>query len=337
MLNDTVEAIHDWYACLEEFRSFGGSAENVIQRQGTFGLGLFPVDPSTTVTLNVPEHLLVPADLVDLKNGAAVIVDASRFPPGYADWFNRYQANYSWGAEGKNSVTRFETGLQKLPEAVLSQMEAQKLYSRTKRLPDADEQRSLLRRFLMSRCLKRQGQLMVMPLVELVNHSATAENWTIRADGGVGIHGHYEGEILVRYSNSDPLQRLLRFGFNSHEPMAFSLSVQLPHRGLSVTVQGGGGRNWCDPPVFELHDEHLVIRELLLGHQLMPQLPKTLLMQAAASIQPVNGEELFQQIQLVNRLALIALLRQLDGVGGVTAAQLRRGCLDQFQALSQHI
>ena len=164
-----------------------------------------------------------------------------------------------------------------------------------------------------------------------------AANWTIRADGGVGIHGRYDGEILVKYSNSDPLQRLLRFGFNSHEPMAFSLSVQLPHRGLSVTVQGGGGRSWCDPPALDLQDERLVIGELLLGHQRMPRLPRTLLMQAASSIPRLDGAELFEQIQLVNRLELIALLRELDGVIGETAVQLRRGCLDQIQALSHHI
>lgn len=337
MLKDTQGITDDWDTCLEEFRSFGGAAENVIQRQGRFGLGLFPEDPTRPVQLSVPDHLLVPAELVDLDNGAAIIMDTKGFPPGYASWFRRYQDNYSWGAEGEISVTRFETGLQELPVAVLSLMEALKLYSPKRRLPNEDQQRTLLLRFLMSRCIRHRGVLKVMPLVELVNHSAKAENWNISADGGVGIDGRYDGEILVKYSNSDSLQRLLRFGFNSHEPMAFSLPVQLPHRGLSVTVQGGGGRNWGAEPSIELQNERLIIRELLLAHQGMPRLPKTLLIKAAASIQQVDGSELFEQIQLVNRLELIALLRQLDGVGGETAAQLRRGCLDQFQALSHQV
>ena len=337
MLKDTLGITEDWANCLAEFRSFGGSAENVIQRLGSFGLGLFPADPTRPVKLSVPEHLLVPADLVDLDNGAAIIIDSSGFPPGYADWFRRYQENYSWGAEGETSVTQFQTGLQELPAAVLSLMEAQNLYSAEGRLADGDKQRRMLRHFLMSRCIKRRGVLMVMPLVELVNHSAKAENWTIPTDGGVGIDGQYNGEILVKYSNADSLRRLLHFGFNNLEPMAFSLSVQLPHRGLSVNVKGGGGRNWGDQPSIELQDERLIIRELLLGHQWMPRLPKTLLMKAAASIQQIDGAELFEQIQVVNRLELIALLRQLDGVKGVAAAQMRRGCLDQFQALSHHI
>ena len=75
MLNDAVAFTDQWDSCLEEFRSFGGSADNVIQRQGRFGLGLFPADPTRTVTLNVPDHLLVPADLVDLRISMAMNIN----------------------------------------------------------------------------------------------------------------------------------------------------------------------------------------------------------------------------------------------------------------------
>ena len=70
----------DWHAFLEEFRHFGGRAENVIQRQGPLGLGLFPIDPSQPVELMVPQRLLVPADNVELRNGDAVIRGAGHCP-----------------------------------------------------------------------------------------------------------------------------------------------------------------------------------------------------------------------------------------------------------------
>ena len=72
---------------MEEFRSFGGQAEKLMQREGSLGLGLFPIDPCNPVNLLVPRSLLVPADNVELRNGDAVIKDDSAFPSGYADWF----------------------------------------------------------------------------------------------------------------------------------------------------------------------------------------------------------------------------------------------------------
>ena len=50
----------DWHAFLDEFRTFGGKAENVMQRKGAFGMGLFPIDPAKPVDLFIPDALLVP-------------------------------------------------------------------------------------------------------------------------------------------------------------------------------------------------------------------------------------------------------------------------------------
>ena len=200
---------HDWDDLLEEFRSFGGRAENVVQREGPFGLGLFPINPTEPVELMVPKNLLVPADNVTLRDGEAVIQDDSAFPHEYADWFRRYQANYSWGADGETSVSRFATGLRDLPETVVKLLQDFRLYSRAEPDPTTDPRRQLLTKFLQSRCLGREGRLLVMPLVELANHSATAGNWQTGADGAVGVQGRFDGEVLVKYSNADPMQRLM--------------------------------------------------------------------------------------------------------------------------------
>ena len=325
-----------WSALLEEFRSFGGRAENVIQRDGPLGLGLFPIDPSQPVELVVPKPLLVPADNVELRNGDAVIKDDSAFPNGYADWFRRYQARYSWGAEGEVSVTRFETGLQQMPESLRQSLQRLNLYQLEQRLPGTDWRENMLRRFLNSRCLGRQGQLLVMPIVELVNHAPSATNWERRPDGGVGVSGLREGEILVKYSNADPLRRLMGYGFNAPEPMAFSLKVRLQHRGQPVLVQGGGGRHWFQPTGIDQQEGRLLVNQPLLGFRKGPKLPKSLFLMACKGLNNVEPAELFEQIQQANTLALVGLLRQLEGVVGATAGQLRNGCLDQLDALSHH-
>ena len=109
----------DWHAFLDEFRGFGGRAENVMQRKGAFGLGLFPIDPSKPVDLFVPDSLLVATDNVKIQNNNVEIIDQSSFPEGYSDWFQRYQASYSWGAEGNQNTLAVEEGLKALPKEVL--------------------------------------------------------------------------------------------------------------------------------------------------------------------------------------------------------------------------
>ena len=101
----------EWHAFLDEFRAFGGRAENVMQRKGAFGMGLFPIDPAKPVDLFVPDNLLVAVDNVHLVDGSLVIKDESDCPEGYGDWFRRYQSAYSWGAEGRDNTKAFEEGL----------------------------------------------------------------------------------------------------------------------------------------------------------------------------------------------------------------------------------
>ena len=50
----------------------------------------------------------------------------------------------------------------------------------------------------------------------------------------------------------------------------------------------------------------------------------------------INANELFDQIQQFNTLALVNLLRALEGLEEPVAQQLRNGCLDQLAALSHH-
>ena len=326
-----------WNALVEEFRSYGGRVENVIQQQGPLGLGLFPIDPRQPVDLRVPQSLLVPATNVELQNGAAVIKDDSMFPSGYGDWFRRYQATYSWGAEGEISVTRFETGLKNLPNNVGELLNQLGLYRPEQRLTGKTFQESMLRRFLNSRCLGRQGQLLVMPLVELVNHSPQASNWEINPDGSVGVSGQHDGELLVKYSNSDPLQRLMGYGFNIQEPFGFSLSLKLRHRGQLVDVKGGGGRHWFYPPTLKQENRRLQVLQPLLSCQGHPRMPLTLFLSGCQSAEQPDGHELFEKIHQANTLALVELLKRLEAVPSQIASLLRMGCLNQLTALSHHV
>ena len=325
----------DWHAFLDEYRTFGGKAENLMQRKGAFGLGLFPIDTSKPIDLFVPDPLLVPVDDVDFVDGEVVIRDASQFADGYADWFRRYQTSYSWGAEGQERTLAFEEGLKALPDNVLSILKRNGMYNPDNRFPGKDPERELLQRFLQTRCINRKGKRVIMPLIELLNHAPSSKAYDMK-DDGISVSGMHDGEVLVKYSMSDPLRRLIGYGFNVQEPLGFSLSFRLKHRDKDVVVQGGVSKLPHQPCKVDQQNDSLIIKQPLLGSSAAPKLPRTLLIQACKEIEGVDANELYDLIQQRNALILVNLLRQLDGVDTDTAGLLRTGCLNQIVALSQH-
>ena len=335
-------AAADWHSFLEEYRAFGGKAENVMQRKGAFGLGLFPIDPSKPIELLVPDHLLVPVDQVKVEDGNLVITDYSSFPEGYGDWFARYQRNYSWGAEGRENILDFEQGLKDLPSPLKQLLKRHGLYNSEVRFPGDNIDKEILRRFIQTRCINRQNSSVIMPMIDLLNHSPSFEGYEMK-DQGIAVSGMYDGEILVRYSNNaDPLARLLGYGFNSPEPLAFSLRCQLQHNDQAVLVQGGSpkgpGATPFKPCLIEKKDDRLVVKQPLLGSANTPKLPKTLFIQACNTLEEINIDavQLFEQIHQRNTAILVNLINELNELEGAVAKKLQKGCLDQLLSLSMY-
>lgn len=325
----------DWHAFLDEFRAFGGKADNVMQRKGAFGMGLFPIDPAKPVDLFTPDELLVPIENVELREGDVVIKDENGFPEGYGDWFRRYQANYSWGAEGRENTLALEEGLKGLPDTVQTLMKRVGLYNAENRFPGNNADQELMQRFIQTRCINRKDRRVIMPMIDLINHSPSAKSYDMSGDG-ISVAGLQDGEVLVKYSVSDPIRRLIAYGFNAPEPFGFSLSFRLQHRDRVVVVQGGGGRQPLQPCGIELKDDRIVLKQPLLASSSSPKMPRTLLIKACQSVEGINAHELFEQIHQRNTQALVQLLRELQNVEGEIAQRLRLGCLDQLAALSHH-
>ena len=325
----------DWHSFLDEFRSFGGKAENVMQRKGAYGLGLFPIDPSKPVDLFVPDSLLVATDNVEIRNGKVEIIDQTNLPEGYSDWFQRYQAAYSWGAEGRENTLAVEEGLKALPKEVLIRLKRHGLYNPDNRFPGEDIDKEIFERFVSTRCIRRKDRRVIMPMIELLNHSPSAKAYDMSGDG-IAVGGLHDGEILVKYSISEPLRRLIAYGFNSPEPMAFSLSLAIQHRGKQIVIRGGGGVAPLKPCKVEKLDDKVIIKQPLLASSSNPKMPKTLLIKSTKGIENLDSSELFEQIHQRNTQILIEIIKELQEHDSEMGHKLKIACLDQLEALSHH-
>ena len=324
-----------WHEFLDEFRSFGGRAENVMQRKGKFGMGIFPIDPSKPVDLFVPSALLVSTDNIELKDGNVTIKDEQNYPPGYSNWFNKYQETYSWGAEGKEKILEFEEGLKALPENIQNALQSYGLYNPELRFPEEDTDNEILQRFIQTRCINFKEKTNIMPIIDLVNHSPSAKPYDIQ-DEGITISGTPDGEVFVRYNIMDPLRRLLSYGFNAQEMTGFSIRCRLQHQEQTVIVQGGQGDRPMQPCKVSFQEDRFIVQRPLLGSMRTPKLPRTLFIQACKEVEGINANELFDQIQQYNTIALVQLARELNDIEGEIASLLREGCLNQVVAQSHY-
>ena len=337
MLNGSDAATERWNHLIDEFRAFGGTANNVVQRQGPLGLGLFPIDPSQPIELHAPGHLLVPTDNLELRDGEVRLKNEQSFPKGFGDWYRRFQSEYSWGAEAKTSIIRFESELRKLPVAIRQILDHYLPVTISKRLQGIDENQEAFRRFILTRQIDWKGENVLMPVIELVNHSPLVESWGI-SNEGIKVQGRFDNEILVRYSVADPMHRFLQYGFVCEEQMGFSMSLKLMHREYAVLVNGGINFKPFSKPSVLLKDNTIVINSPLLGSDNRPRMPRTLLFEACKHIKGVNTDELFDQIYFKNRIELIALLQELENIDFKDGLknQLQLSCYLQMNAIGEH-
>ncbi len=339
-----------WDEMTEEFRRLGGVVENL--RPGTggngsaetggdakpAGPGLYAVDPSKEIRLYVPPKLLVPADEVRLENGRLALAAESAVEPAVRDFFERFQAQFGFGAGAGARCGRFFEELASLPENIRQHIKpALPPELATFKAPD---DRSLLMRFLRGRAVVFSGKP-VMPMVaELVNHGA--EQPFFELSQGLRHSGKFAGEVMTRYGGGDAWDAFLTLGIATLQVPAFSLPMELRSKdGKSLFI---GRRSEASEmldevlvPRVEQREEGFVLAHALLGHRLVPGLPRAAFRRVMRDRDVGYADENFELLAHLNRLWFIDLLGLLDGRTGTLERTMRAAALCQLTSLSHAI
>ena len=112
----------DWQGLLERFIALGGIAENVCQREGGFGRGIFPIDPLRPSRLMTPRGLFVKSDDIGIFDGEIAIKDGTSFSADEKKFLENYYNIYSWGNGGNSDAAAFLKFVLALPEPVKSEL-----------------------------------------------------------------------------------------------------------------------------------------------------------------------------------------------------------------------
>ncbi len=319
-----------WDEMLDEFRALGGRAENIRLGEGALGRGIFPIDPSKPVAIRIPENLLMETADAAFENGAFRVRPGSRIGAREKAFLESYEERFSWGGGGRDDIARVFEQAQALPAELRERLRAE---FRCGDWFGAFAPGTVEECFLASRCIASQGRMVVMPIVELVNHGAGADYDTTN---GVSLTGTFAHEVLVRYSEIDSYGLFLNWGFSYPQPQAFSIA-------LGGNIAGAGIRIVRDLSEFHLPgrlprltnaDAAATLDFLMLGDRLHPRRARTIFYKLARGAGLAGFEEAFDTIQHANRMHFLKLLAAVEGFEVPIVHTLRRMARYQLEAMS---
>jgi hypothetical protein len=320
---------------LQAFRALGGIAENVRYGHGARGRGLFAIDAARPIRVRVPRRLLFRTDAVALADGDLVLSPTSGSGEQERRFFATYQNSLSWAGGGRSEVVAFLDLLQHLPGAARSCLVD--AFGLSYLLAPHPED-AILERFIRARHFDFHGESVLMPILELCNHSRHGVDFDVGPDH-VGVEGRFaDGEVLLRYGIADSWQRFVQYGFVSEERSAYSLpmEVRLPAGRLVIRHDAAAGRqrNGYAVPLMTMEPGRLSLSHLLLGDRDEPHAPRSIFIAAMRQAGVGQPAIVFDKIAHFNRSAFLKLMATVEDADGTAAAAIRRLARLQLEALS---
>ncbi len=324
-----------WEFMTTMFRGLGGGADNIVQKDGPFGKGIFPINPAAHVRVHTPQNLLIPTSDVDFVDGRLVVRPESKVGSAERTFFENYHAAFSWGAEGRASSLAFIEALDALPADIRAILSGK--FGLRPLTEDISKEARAQRWFIGSRAIRVGGKEVMMPLVELLNHATNGKTYDLSE--GVTVEGQFSGEVLARYSVIDPLGIFLAFGFASAEGACFSLPFRQEQKGISIdrSVNFDVKAGDVQIPSYAIEGDELKFSCLMIGNAKYPRLSRAIFQRAMSEAGKPKADEVFDLILHQNRTRFLELLAKLEECSNPLVPTLRKMAIYQLAAMSHCI
>ncbi len=263
----------NWDFLLSEFRRLGGIADNICQKEGKYGRGIFSINPSLKARIFTPSKLLVKKDDIYLEGNKLRIKKDKEYNQEIRDFFNFYQDNFSWGSGGKETTELFEKGLSLFNSNL---KELIKKYS----LVDLEERHQgnwdnvIKKHFLNARSVEFENNSVICPIWDLVNHKVRSLSFVISKEGiSAPNYPASNCEIRFAYRNMSPLNCFFAYGFFSKETIVFSFpfSINIQNLGIHISCKGIALKD--DSMKIESSGNKIILEGLPIADVNHPRLP----------------------------------------------------------------
>jgi len=327
----------NWDELAASFRDLGGELHNVTMRQSNGSRGLFAIDPSRPVRIHIPDEILVRIEDIQSDMDALTIKPGASYSDQARDFFERYHGFTSWAGGGRESAEKFLKGLYRLPPPIKQVLTEEFAVAKLDILPGEPE---ILTQFIDSRAIRKKGQRVLMPVLELVNHAPWGLSYGTEM-AGITLEGMTKSEVFARYSINDTWKKFLTYGFVSPERFAFSqtFSAEPKNGAKPINLRAAASERKSLPdglisPLVSAKDGRIDISFLLLGDRKNPANPAAVFRQNVKPHLDANAEEFFETVLFMNRLKFFKLLQTAEGHSGEMVEKLRQAARLQLEALA---
>jgi len=261
----------NWDSLLCAFRRLGGIAENVCQKEGKYGRGIFPINPNLEARIFTPSKLLVKKDDIYLEDNKLRIKKDKFYSKEISDFFNFYQDNFSWGFGGRETTEFFEKGLSLFNpnlKELIQKFALVDIDLRHKGVWD----NVVRNQFINARAVKFRGTVVIAPIWELVNHKARSLDFIINKDGiNTPNYPPLDCEIRHVYRRMSPLNCFFSYGFFSEETIVFSMPFSLEIDDICICCKGMDLND--DSMKIERFNNKIILDGLPIADSNYPRLP----------------------------------------------------------------
>ena len=262
-----------WDFLLSEFRRLGGIADNICQKEGQYGRGIFSVNPSLPSRIFTPSKLLIKKDDIYLEDNKLRIKKDRKYDQEIINFFNFYQDNFSWESGGKETTELFEKGLSLFNSNL---KELIKKYA----LVDIDERHKgkwdivIKNEFLNARAIRFRDDNVIAPVWELVNHKVRSLPFINTLEGiSTPNYSSLKSELRLSYNNISTIKRFFSYGFYSEETMVFSVPFELTFLPSEMTFCCKGNNLNDDSIKIEKSNNKIILDGLPIFDVNHPKLP----------------------------------------------------------------
>jgi len=174
-----------------------------------------------------------------------------------------------------------------------------------------------------------------MPFVDLVNHG---DGCDYDSSNGIEVAGTAEGEITVRYADTDPYGIFRSWGFVCERPVALSVELQgsldtarlyIERRTDDIAAEG-----WRWIPKLARSNGAIRLSFLMLGSRKNPRLCRGIFRRIVRDAGFAEADEPFDKIRRANLQHFLSMIADLETVDGPMALGLRRLARHQLEALT---
>ena len=326
----------EWDMLINQFRNLGGVAENICQKKGSKGRGIFPVKEELKSKIFTPSNLIIKKNDIFLDNDKVRIKEEkNEYNNETREFFNFYQDNFSWGGGGREDTETFENCLGMFSSELKSLLKENRLVDIDKRHKGSWKD-VILSQFLYAREFNFRNELQIVPLLELVNHDVISFQFYKSANGiSSPNYPPSDSELTYTYASKGTLNCFFDYGFFSKETIVFSLpfNLKIENKEISIICKGNELRD--DLIKIKRSGKSILIEGLPIADSNSKSLPEAYFKELLDQIGEKNiSIDYLYKIKNFNKLIREKLLENLKTKENIASSMFSRAILHELDLIS---